>query len=211
MTRLLEEHFGSLVDYRFTAGMEADLDQIAAGERERVRWLEEFYFGGSGVGAVAPTDDDASPSAGGLKGLVENLGEIDPVAVNSVEIGEGLRVRVGRYGPYVEDLSAPVEEGQNPPRASVPEDLAPDELTVEKARELLAAGGDDGRELGVDPATGHQIIAKAGRYGPYVTEVLPEPELPELDPRPARPGRPRRASVRSPSSPSRAQARCSRT
>ena len=183
VTRLLEEHFGSLVDYRFTAGMEADLDQIAAGERERVRWLEEFYFGGSGVGAVAPTDDDASPSAGGLKGLVENLGEIDPVAVNSVEIGEGLRVRVGRYGPYVEDLSAPVEEGQNPPRASVPEDLAPDELTVEKARELLAAGGDDGRELGVDPATGHQIIAKAGRYGPYVTEVLPEPELPELDPK----------------------------
>lgn len=178
VTKLLEDHFGSLVDYRFTAGMEADLDQIAAGARERVAWLEEFYFGGEGAGAAVPAGD-VSPSAGGLKGLVDNLGEIDPVTVNSVEIGDGLRLRVGRYGPYVEDLSAPVAEGQNPPRASVPEDLAPDELTVEKARELLAAGGDDGRELGTDPASGNPVIAKAGRYGPYVTEVLPEPKLEE--------------------------------
>ncbi|QAY64249.1 type I DNA topoisomerase [Xylanimonas allomyrinae] len=174
VTRLLEDHFGSLVDYRFTAAMEADLDEIAAGERERVAWLTEFYFGGS---ADAPAA--GSGTAGGLKNLVENLGEIDPVAINSVEIGDGLRVRVGRYGPYLEDLSAPVAEGENPPRASVPDDLAPDELTVEKARELLAAGGDDGRSLGADPATGHEIIAKAGRYGPYVTEVLPEPVLAE--------------------------------
>ncbi|MCL1871416.1 MAG: type I DNA topoisomerase [Promicromonosporaceae bacterium] len=173
VTRLLEDHFGSLVDYRFTAEMEQDLDEIAAGERERVAWLTEFYFGGSSLAAPVET------ASSGLKGLVDNLGEIDPVAVNSVEIGDGLRVRVGRYGPYVEDLSAEVAEGANPPRASVPEDLAPDELTVEKARELITAGGDDGRSLGADPASGNEIVAKAGRYGPYVTEVLPEPQLEE--------------------------------
>ncbi|PZR52590.1 type I DNA topoisomerase [Xylanimonas oleitrophica] len=167
VTKLLEEHFDWLVDYRFTAEMEADLDQIAAGDRERAAWLSRFYFG----------DGSGSQEGWGLHDLVENLGDIDAVAVNSVEIGEGIRLRVGRYGPYVEDLSAEVPEGQNPPRASVPEDLAPDELTVEKARELLAAGGDEGRVLGTDPESGHTIVAKAGRYGPYVTELLPEPEL----------------------------------
>ncbi len=165
--KLLEEHFDWLVDYDFTAEMEADLDQIAAGDRERVAWLTRFYFG----------DGSGRTEGWGLRDLVENLGEIDPVAVNSVEIGEGIRVRVGRYGPYVEDLGAEVDEGQNPPRASIPDDVAPDELTVAKARELLAAGADDGRPLGADPATGHPIVAKAGRYGPYVTEVLPEPDL----------------------------------
>ncbi|WP_425955207.1 type I DNA topoisomerase [Xylanimonas sp. McL0601] len=175
VTKLLEDHFGSLVDYRFTAEMEQDLDEIASGERERVAWLEAFYFGGPGDAPVEQIETTSGPN--GLKGLVDNLGEIDPVAINSVEIGDGLRVRVGRYGPYVEDLSAPVEEGRNPPRASVPDDLAPDELTVDKARELLAAGGDDGRQLGPDPVSGNEIVAKAGRYGPYVTEVLPEPEL----------------------------------
>jgi len=98
---------------------------------------------------------------------VENLGEIDARAVNSIEIGEGITLRVGRYGPYLED-----DEGK---RANVPADVAPDELTVAKARELFERAADDGRELGVDPATGHTIIAKDGRYGPYVTEVLPEP------------------------------------
>jgi DNA topoisomerase-1 len=172
VVRLLEDHFGSLVDYRFTATMEQDLDEIAAGSRERRAWLTEFYFG---TPSSATTAEVAA--AGGLKNLVDNLGEIDPVAINSVTIGDGVRLRVGRYGPYIEDLSAPVAEGANPPRASVPDDLAPDELTVEKARELLAAGADDGRSLGVDPASGHEIVAKAGRYGPYVTEVLPEPVL----------------------------------
>jgi DNA topoisomerase-1 len=143
--------------------MEEDLDEIAAGDRDRVAWLTEFYFG-----------DDASGETG-LKELVDNLGDIDARGINSIEIGEGLQVRIGRYGPYVEDLSAPVAEGVAPPRASIPDDVAPDELTVAKARELLEAGADDGRELGVDPASGHTIIAKAGRYGPYVTEVLPEP------------------------------------
>ncbi|GAA2236702.1 type I DNA topoisomerase [Rarobacter faecitabidus] len=167
VTRLLEEHFGQLVDYDFTAQMEADLDAIAAGDEERVAWLTKFYFGEN------PQD------AGGLHELVANLGDIDARDINSVELGDGLQVRVGRYGPYVEDTSAPVKEGENPPRASLPEDLAPDELSVEKARELLAVSSDGGRELGVDPASGHEIVAKPGRFGPYVTEVLPEPELDE--------------------------------
>ncbi|NDO91434.1 type I DNA topoisomerase [Cellulosimicrobium composti] len=168
VVRLLEEHFDRLVDYDFTARMEADLDEIAAGRRDRVEWLTQFYFGDAAKGADAE----------GLRDLVANLGEIDARGINSVPIGEGIQLRVGRYGPYVEDLSVPVKEGENPPRASVPDDVAPDELTVAKARELLAAGADDGKVLGTDPASGNEIIAKAGRYGPYVTEVL---DLPPID------------------------------
>lgn len=175
--RLLEEHFDRLVDYDFTATMEEDLDQIAAGSRERVAWLREFYFG-EVPGNVGTSDElGVDSEGGGLRALVENLGEIDAAAINSVDIGEGIRVRVGRYGPYLEDLAAEVEAGKNPPRASVPDDVAPDELTVAKARELLAAGADDGRVLGEHPETHNPIVAKNGRYGPYVTEQLPEPDL----------------------------------
>ena len=157
--------------------MERDLDRIAAGEEDRVAWLRRFYNGQGGAGAEQAAAQAASGEleaavaalrAQGLKGLVDNLGEIDARAVNSIEIGEGITLRVGRYGPYLED-----GEGK---RANVPADLAPDELTVDKARELFTRAADDGRELGVDPASGHVIIAKDGRYGPYVTEVLPEPE-----------------------------------
>ena len=177
VTRLLEENFTELVDYDFTASMERDLDRIAAGEEDRVAWLRRFYNGQGGdvapevAQAAASGDLDAVAAAlraHGLKGLVDNLGEIDARAVNSIEIGEGITLRVGRYGPYLED-----GEGK---RANVPADVAPDELTVDKARELFARAADDGRELGVDPVSGHVIIAKDGRYGPYVTEVLPEPE-----------------------------------
>ena len=176
VTRLLEENFAELVDYDFTASMERDLDRIAAGEEDRVAWLRRFYNGQGGAGAERAAQAAsgeleavaAALRAQGLKGLVDNLGEIDARAVNSIEIGEGITLRVGRYGPYLEDA-----EGK---RANVPADLAPDELTVDKARELFTRAADDGRELGVDPASGHVIIAKDGRYGPYVTEVLPEPE-----------------------------------
>lgn len=181
VTRLLEENFAELVDYDFTASMEADLDRIAAGEEDRVEWLTRFYFGpqAAGTGAAGGAGAAGSGAAGaagaagatgseGLKAMVDNLGEIDARAVNSIEIGEGMTLRVGRYGPYLEDI-----EGR---RANVPADVAPDELTVAKAKELFERAADDGRELGVDPSTGHMIIAKDGRYGPYVTEVLPEPE-----------------------------------
>ncbi|OFR53949.1 DNA topoisomerase I [Actinomyces sp. HMSC075C01] len=176
VTRLLEENFTELVDYDFTASMERDLDRIAAGEEDRVAWLRRFYNGQGGAGApeaaqAASGELDAAAAAlraQGLKGLVDNLGEIDARAVNSIDIGEGITLRVGRYGPYLEDA-----EGK---RANVPADLAPDELSVDKARELFTRAADDGRELGVDPVSGHVIIAKDGRYGPYVTEVLPEPE-----------------------------------
>ncbi|MDO8147215.1 type I DNA topoisomerase [Isoptericola sp. b515] len=169
VVRLLEEHFARLIDYDFTAEMEADLDQIASGDRERLAWLTRFYFG----------DGSGGDEQWGLRDLVENLGEIDPVVINSVEIGEGIRVRVGRYGPYLEDLRAEPGKDGKAPRASVPDDVAPDELTVEKARELLKAGADDGRVLGVDPESGHEIVAKNGRFGPFVTEKL---DLPEIDP-----------------------------
>ncbi|GAB3162736.1 type I DNA topoisomerase [Myceligenerans halotolerans] len=181
VVRLLERHFVRLVDYDFTAAMEADLDEIAAGDRHRVAWLREFYFGedAPGVDDADGTSDSEGVDAhgGGLRDLVEHLGEIDAAAINSVDIGEGIRVRVGRYGPYLEDTRAEVADGDKPVRPRVPDDIAPDEMTVAKARELFAAGADDGRVLGTDPATGHPIVARNGRYGPYVTEQLPEPEL----------------------------------
>jgi DNA topoisomerase-1 len=169
VTRLLEENFDRLVDYDFTASMEEDLDAIAAGQKDRVDWLTRFYFGeAEGPGSVA---DD------GLRELVANLGEIDAREVNSIEIGDGITLRVGRYGPYIEESGGEPGPDGNPRRASVPDDLAPDELTAEKARELLETQPEGDLVLGTDPTTGTTIVAKNGRYGPYVTELLPEPEL----------------------------------
>jgi DNA topoisomerase I len=163
VTRLLEEHFGRLVDYDFTAAMEADLDKIAAGETERSAWLTKFYFGDG-----LPVDAGQLPQ--GLKPLVDDLGDIDAKDINSVALGDGIVLRVGRYGPYLE---VPGEDGE-PRRASVPDEIAPDELTVVKAHELLDNQADGDRSLGVDPDTGREIVAKVGRFGPYVTEVLPD-------------------------------------
>ena len=157
VVRLLEENLASLVDYDFTATMEGDLDQIAAGERDGKELLAHFYFGGGSGGEFW---------ARGLKDTVEGLGDIDARALNSIEVLPGVNVRVGRYGPYLEDA-----EGK---RASVPEELAPDELDAEKVKELFTISADTGRELGKDPENGNTIIVKNGRYGPYFTEVLPE-------------------------------------
>jgi DNA topoisomerase-1 len=154
---LLEKHFGSLVDYEFTARMEQDLDRIARGEAEPVPWLKRFYFG----------DGDALE---GLKALVTDLGGIDAREVNTFRVGDGVFLRVGKYGPYVEKVG---EDGSPVARANVPEGIAPDELTPELAEELLSRPSGD-RELGVDAATGRTIVAKDGRYGPYVTEILPD-------------------------------------
>ena len=157
VVRLLEENLASLVDYDFTATMEGDLDQIAAGERDGKELLAHFYFGGGTGGEFW---------ARGLKDTVEGLGDIDARALNSIEVQPGVNVRVGRYGPYLEDA-----EGK---RASVPEELAPDEINAEKVKELFTISADTGRELGNDPENGNLILVKNGRYGPYFTEVLPE-------------------------------------
>ena len=166
VVRLLEEHFARLVSYEFTAGMEDVLDEIAGGRKDRVSELAEFYFG--------------SDKIQGLHKLVTELGEIDARELSTFPVGSadsGIVLRVGRYGPYVED-----REGD---RGNVPDDLPPDELTVERARELIddQSGGD--KELGTDPGTGHAVVAKAGRYGPYVTEVLPEDAPKSAKPRTA--------------------------
>jgi DNA topoisomerase I len=148
VVNLLEQHFARLVDYEFTARMEDDLDEIAAGEEGRTDWLRRFYFG---------TDGDT-----GLKELVAHLGDIDAREINTLPIaGSDIVVRVGRYGPYLE------RDGQ---RQTLPPDIAPDELTPERAEELLAQGRQE-RELGVDPESGNAVVVRAGRYGPYVTEV----------------------------------------
>ncbi|MGD9957669.1 MAG: topoisomerase C-terminal repeat-containing protein, partial [Candidatus Nanopelagicales bacterium] len=151
VVRLMEEHFTRLVDYDFTARLEEILDTVANGESDRVAVLDRFYRGGDGFAGLHP--------------LVNDLGEIDARELSSFPIeGSDIVLRVGRYGPYIE------RDGE---RANVPADLAPDELTAEKAAELMAMPSND-RELGVDPETGLTIVAKNGRYGPYVTEVLAE-------------------------------------
>jgi DNA topoisomerase-1 len=148
---LLERHFMHLVDYEFTARMEDALDDIANGEAERVPWLRRFYFGADGEE--------------GLKELVSDLSEIDARDVSSFPLaGTDIVVRVGRYGPYLE------RDGQ---RVNVPEGTAPDELTPEFAAELLSRPSGD-KILGTDPDSGKTIVAKAGRFGPYVTEVVEE-------------------------------------
>ncbi len=170
---LLEQHFGRLVDYNFTAAMEDELDAIATGLERRTNWLNNFYFGGEhGVeGSVA--------RAGGLKKLVGvNLEEIDPREVNSIKLfddeqGRAINVRVGKNGPYLERMVTGDDGEPTPQRANLSDELTPDELTLELAEDLFATP-QEGRSLGVDPETGNEIVAKDGRYGPYVTEILPE-------------------------------------
>jgi DNA topoisomerase-1 len=170
VVQLLERHFGDLVDYDFTAEMEEDLDRIADGETAGTAWLSHFYFGtpmdgGDGASVGAGAKDDGGPGPG-LKAMVsDRLGEIDARDISSFPLGDsGIVVRVGRYGTYLE------RDGQ---RANVGDGVAPDELTVEYAQQLLDMPSGD-RPLGLEPVSGLDIVAKSGRYGPYVTEVLPE-------------------------------------
>ncbi|MFL6159463.1 MAG: topoisomerase C-terminal repeat-containing protein, partial [Marmoricola sp.] len=168
----LERHFERLVSYEFTAVMEEVLDEIANGRKNLETELGEFYFG--------------SDRIEGLKRLVSELGDIDAKELATFPVAKpdgtpsGIDLRVGRYGPYVEDITSDAEPL---PRANVPEDLPPDELTEEKARELLANPAGAETELGTDPDSGNPIVARNGRYGPYVTEVLPEDAPKKAKPR----------------------------
>ena len=164
--KLLETKFPKLVDYQFTADMENGLDQIAHGKQTGRDWLTRFYFGDGD--ATASNADEAHE---GLQRQVAQLGEIDARAINTIEIGDGLHVRVGRYGPYLEDMSHTDENG-NPKRAALPDTIAPDELTVEVARDLIENHSGGPRELGKDPKTGGAVEVRNGRFGPYVA-LLP--------------------------------------
>ena len=154
VTGLLEQHFTKLIDYEFTASMEEDLDRIANGEEERVAWLTKFFYG---------TENDP-----GLADLSADLGAIDAQAINTMKMGEDIEIRVGRFGAYL-------QQGQGDDRkfANIPEQMAPDELTLPLAIELLAKPSGE-RKLGTDPGTGLEVIAKSGRFGAYITEVFPE-------------------------------------
>ena len=174
VTGLLEQHFGRLVDYGFTAAMEDELDEIANGQEQRTVWLTNFYFGGEhGV-------PESIARAGGLKKLVGvNLEGIDAREVNSIALfdddqGRTIYVRVGKNGPYLERTVASDDGEPTPQRANLSDAITPDELTLELAEKLFATP-QEGRSLGIDPETGHEIFAKDGRFGPYVTEVLPQP------------------------------------
>jgi DNA topoisomerase-1 len=180
VTGLLEQHFPRLVDYDFTAAMEDELDEIAAGNEQRTNWLSNFYFGGDhGV-------EDSIARSGGLKKLVGvNLEGIDAREVNSIKLfddeqGRPIYVRVGKNGPYLERMVIGDDGEPTPQRANLKDELTPDELTLELAEKAFATP-QEGRSLGIDPETGHEIVAKDGRYGPYVTEVLPESEGPDDD------------------------------
>jgi DNA topoisomerase-1 len=161
VTRFLEENFGNLVDFEFTAKMEEDLDRIALGELDRSSWLKNFYF-----------------SETGLKNTVESLGESDPRLINSFEIAEGIQLRTGKYGPYLEVM----QDGERK-LVNIPEGLTPDELTHEKAIELINTPAAEDRVLGAEPTSGLDIIVKDGRYGAYVTlvdEGNPKPKTASL-------------------------------
>ncbi|HVR32179.1 MAG TPA: type I DNA topoisomerase [Acidimicrobiia bacterium] len=145
---LLEQSFPNLVDYAFTARMEDDLDSIASGDEDRVPWLTRFYLGEEGLRST----------------IEQRLGEIDARAVNSIPIGSDdqgrdIVARVGRYGPYV-------ERGED--RGSIPDDLAPDEVTVAKATELIDEQSRGDKILGTDPDTGLVVLGRTGRFGAYV-------------------------------------------
>ena len=157
VTGLLEQHFGKLVDYEFTASMEEDLDRIANGEEDRITWLTKFFFGTEG-----------NP---GLEALAADLGAIDAQQINTMKMGEDIEIRVGRYGAYIQK-----GVGEDRKFANIPETMAPDELTLQVAIDLLAQPSGE-RELGVHPETNLPLLAKSGRFGPYVTEVFPEPEM----------------------------------
>ena len=157
VTGLLEQHFGKLVDYEFTASMEEDLDRIANGEEDRITWLTKFFFGTEG-----------NP---GLEALAADLGAIDAQQINTMKMGEDIEIRVGRYGAYIQKGI-----GDDRKFAKIPETMAPDELTLQVAIDLLAQPSGE-RELGFHPETNLPLLAKSGRFGPYITEVFPEPEM----------------------------------
>jgi DNA topoisomerase I len=154
VTGLLEQHFTKLIDYEFTASMEEDLDKIANGEEERVTWLTKFFYG---------SEDNP-----GLADLSADLGAIDAQAINTMKMGDDIEIRVGRFGAYLQQGI-----GDDRKFANIPEQMAPDELTLPIAIELLAKPSGE-RKLGVDPQTGLEVIAKSGRFGAYITEVFPE-------------------------------------
>lgn len=166
VVRLLEEHFADLVDYDFTAALEDDLDAIARGEQRRTEWLKEFYFG--------------SDKQIGLRHIVDNLGEIDARELNSTRITDTATLRFGKYGPYLEVTDPAAEADAKPRIVNIPEDLAPDELTPEKAQELIDAPVAGDRVLGENPENGKLVVVKDGRFGPYVQEVDAE-EPDEVD------------------------------
>lgn len=173
VTRLLEEHFPQLVDYDFTASLEDRLDEVANGNLARLEVLQHFYFG------------SRSAQQAGLREMVSGLGDIDARALSTFPLADdaSVVVRVGRYGTYVEDA-----DGR---RANVADDMAPDELTLPVARELLARPAGMERELGDDPVNHVPLVVRNGRFGPYVTEILPDDDDRPASKRP----KPRTASL----------------
>ncbi|HZK32791.1 MAG TPA: type I DNA topoisomerase [Corynebacterium sp.] len=176
---LLEDNFAALVDYDFTSSMEDELDEIAEGNADRTEWLTGFYYGDE---QASDAMAESIAKQGGLKSMIDdNLESIDARKVNSLvlfadEEGRDVVVRVGRYGPYIERLIGTTAEGEpDYQRANLPEATTPDELDLALAEKLFATP-QGGRELGLNPANGRMVVAKEGRYGPYVTELVREDE-----------------------------------
>ena len=165
VVRLLEDFFSDLVEYDFTAAMEDDLDRIADGKEDRVDWLTSFYFG--------------SERHRGLRNVIDNMGEIDAKSINSIKLDDEVTLRIGKYGPYLEVVDQDAAPEATPRRVNIPPELAPDELTIAKAHELIDAPVVVDRVIGVNPENGKNVVAKDGRFGPYITEVDPEPEVAE--------------------------------
>jgi DNA topoisomerase-1 len=155
VTKLLREHFGDFVEVGFTAEMEEDLDEISRGEREWIEFLREFYYG-----------NKKKQHRGLLPAVEEGAEKADYPALDlgtDADSGESVRIRIGRFGPFVQ-----VGEGGPGRTASLPDDVAPADLSVERAVELVRAKAEGPRSLGVDPATGQNVYVMNGRFGWYV-------------------------------------------
>ena len=183
---LMENNFDALVDYDFTSSMEDELDEIAHGNENRTQWLSGFYFGDADA---RDTMADAIARRGGLKHMIEdNLESIDAREANSLKLfddseGRAVLVRVGRYGPYIERVVGTGAGGEPEyQRANLPESATPDEITLEMAEKLFATP-QSGRELGANPANGRTVVAKEGRFGPYVTELVRDDERAQAEAR----------------------------
>ncbi|MBI4266369.1 MAG: type I DNA topoisomerase [Acidobacteria bacterium] len=176
VTKLLRDHFGDFVETDFTAEMEDDLDEISRGEREWVAFLKQFYYGDRKHRGLRPAVERGEEKA---DYPVLDLG-VEP------DTGEPVRVRIGRFGPFVQ-----VGDGGPGRTASLPEEIAPADLTSDKALDLVRAKAEGPRALGGDPATGMTVYVMSGRYGSYVQLG----ETPDAPPRGAKAQKPKRASL----------------
>ncbi|MDR3116496.1 MAG: type I DNA topoisomerase [Bifidobacteriaceae bacterium] len=156
---LLEDQVAELIDYQLTADMEESLDEIAAGKKDGKKYLHNFYYNFGGKG---------------LHNLTEKLNDVNARDINTLDLGDGIVLRHGRFGAYFETETKKMPDGITPLRASVPDDIPPSEISLDLAKKVLSEYKQNDKVLGEDPKTGYKIALKKGKWGDYISEILPE-------------------------------------